>query len=144
MDLSAAFNAALICIALYVWLQGGWAGKAGALLVMLASVLTYIGMGGHHPFGKPNPLVFSGDLLLLIGFIYLALTSSRWWPIWAAAFQFNGVCSHLVAWAAPKLVSKVYYSMTTAWGIPILIVMAVGVLMDQRASRRLGNGGIQG
>ncbi|PJG47467.1 MULTISPECIES: hypothetical protein [Sphingobium] len=139
MDLSDAFNAALICITIYVWLQGGWVGKAGAVLVIAATVATYVGMGLPHPFGGLNLAVFGGDLLLFAGFLYLALASRRWWPIWAAALQFNGVCSHLVAWVAPKLVADVYYNMTTAWGVPILVVMAVGVAMDQRAARTIAH-----
>lgn len=135
MDLPTAFNAALICIVIYIWLQGGWVGRVGAVLVLSASAITYIGMGGQRPFGSLNIVIFAGDVLLLVGFIYLAIVSSRWWPIWASALQLNGVCSHLVAWLAPTVVSQVYYRMTTAWGVPILIVMATGTALDQRAAK---------
>lgn len=135
MELPIAFNAALICVVAYVWIQGGWVGKVGALLVLAASAITFIGQGGATPYGRLNIPIFIGDILLLAGFIYLALASSRWWPIWASALQFNGVCSHLVAWLAPTVVSAVYYRMITVWGVPILLVMTIGTALDQRAAK---------
>lgn len=135
MELPIAFNAALICVVAYIWIQGGWVGKVGALLVLAASAITFIGQGGATPYGSLNIPIFIGDILLLAGFIYLALASSRWWPIWASALQFNGVCSHLVAWLAPTIVSAVYYRMITVWGVPILLVMTIGTALDQRAAK---------
>lgn len=135
MELPIAFNAALICVVAYIWIQGGWVGKVGALLVLAASAITFIGQGSATPYGRLNIPIFIGDILLLAGFIYLALASSRWWPIWASALQFNGVCSHLVAWLAPTIVSAVYYRMITVWGVPILLVMTIGTALDQRAAK---------
>lgn len=141
MELPIAFNAALLCVVAYVWLQGEWVGKVGALLVLAASAITFVGQGIESPYGGLNLPIFTGDALLLVGFVYLALTSSRWWPMWASALQLNGVCSHLVAWLAPTVVSAVYYRMITAWGVPILLVMAIGTALDQRAAKaRKSNG----
>ncbi len=135
MELPIAFNAALICVVAYIWLQGGREGRTGAALVLVATAITFIGQGGVSPYGGLNPVIFAADVLLLAGFLYLALTSSRWWPIWASALQLNGVCSHLVAWLAPTVVSAVYYRMITVWGVPILLVMTIGTALDQKAAR---------
>ena len=45
------------------------------------------------------------------------------------------MCSHLVAWLAPTVVSAVYYRMITVWGVPILLVMTIGTALDQRAAK---------
>jgi hypothetical protein len=136
MDLPDLFNLALLCIAIYVWLYGGRAGKIGSLLVLGATFVTYVGLSKPNTFHNFNIVIFCGDLLLFGGFLCLSLKSSRWWPIWAAALQMNGVCSHLVALFGPGVVGDVYYNMATAWGVPILIVMAIGTALDYRTSAR--------
>lgn len=135
IDLPTAFNSALVCILLYVVTWGGRAGRFGASFAIVATLFTYVGLGDAEPYRHFNFLIFAGDIVLFIGFVYIAIRSNRWWPIWAAAMQLNGVSAHLVAALSSSHLSEVYYRMTSLWGIPILLIMALGTVLDARAAK---------
>ncbi len=136
IDLPTAFNSALICILLYVVTWGGKAGRFGASFAIIATIFTYVGLGDPEPYRHLNILIFAGDALLLFGFVYIAFQSNRWWPIWASAMQLNGVSAHLVAALSTSHLSEVYYRMTSLWGVPILLIMTLGTVLDARAAKR--------
>jgi hypothetical protein len=136
MILSIAFDIVLLLVCAYLWRTGGRTGRWGVGLVIMASLLTVVAAVVGARFNKPAPLLAAADGMVFLGFLGLALTSRRRWPIWAAAMQLNGVASHVVAMTAPVLVSRVYYAMETAWGLPILLAMVAGTAIDLRYERR--------
>lgn len=135
MSVPDAYNIALLFIAIYILAWGDQCGRRGMVMFLIATGLTYAGTGGDEPYASFNMLTFVGDVGLMLGFFWLAITGKRYWPLWASAMQMNGVASHIVALLAPVVVAKAYYAMATLWGAPILVVMATGTMLDRR--RRL-------
>jgi hypothetical protein len=80
--------------------------------------------------------LFTADFALFVGLLILAMHSNRRWPVWVSAMQLNCVAAHVVVLLAPVVVSRVYYAMETAWGLPMLIAMAWGTALDRRFERQ--------
>jgi hypothetical protein len=144
MTIPIAYNTALIAICVYVSVWGGKVGRWGVGMLLIATAFTYVGAKQAHAYSSLNWWVLTGDIGLLFGYIVLSVKGQRYWPLWASALHFNGVMSHFVALLAPVLVSKVYYAMATVWGVPVLLIMAVGTAMDRKGLRgeRATNGGV--
>ena len=78
------------------------------------------------------PLVAAVDVLLLIVVMRYALSSGRYWPIWFAAFHMTtGVFSVLSVVLSP-IPQRVAERIAGFWSLPCLIVMVVGLIVDQR------------
>lgn len=134
--MAIAYNIFLLCSCIYAAAAGGRAGRWCVILVVsttLMTIVAWLSEGNHKSVGV---LLFTTDIVFLLGLTTLAIRSGRWWPIWMAAFQLNGVCAHIVALTAPVFIRPVYYAMSTFWGIPILLAMIGGVMLDRRFARR--------
>lgn len=85
------------------------------------------------------------DLVSLALKTAVACASTRRWPIWVAAFQFNTVLAEAAILLSPAFRGAFYYAMATAWAMPTLVVMVLGLALDRRAERgrRGGEGSIQ-
>ncbi len=131
-----AYDMVLLLTSIYVWFCGGRTGRWGVAIFLAATILTIVAAVVGARFDKVAPLLLGTDFTMLLGLIALALNSDRRWPIWLAAMQMNTVAAHVVAMMAPVLVSKVYYAMATAWGLPMLLAMAGGTALDRRHERK--------
>ena len=75
------------------------------------------------------------DLGVLAGFITVALTSHRFWPLWAAGFQLTTALGHVLKALDSQLLPHAYGASLQFWGYPILIVLAVGTWRRHRGRR---------
>jgi hypothetical protein len=79
--------------------------------------------------------VFAVDLLTLMAFGFVALTSDRFWPLWVSGLQLTTSMGHLIKAAAGDLGSIAYAAALRFWSYPILIILAVAVWRSQRRAR---------
>lgn len=133
--LPIAFDIILVICCAYTFRFGGRAGRWCVWLIVFTTLLTIIAATVGSPRDHVVPMMVVADVTFLIGLVLLALRSNRRWPIWMAAFQLNCVLAHVVGMLAPKMVSPVYYAMATIWGIPTLLVMVIGTMLDVRHER---------
>lgn len=75
------------------------------------------------------------DLLVLALFVYVALNSDRFWPLWIAGFQVTTVIGHLLRVMSGDLVPIAYAVALRFWAYPELIILAVAVWRSEH--RRL-------
>lgn len=127
------FSVLLFGSCAYAWFAGGREGRwiaimllAAALLSVPASYLDYRWSGTHLP-------VLSVDVLLLAGLVSVALRSRRYWPLWMAGFHLISVSTHAATIAQPGLKPIIYFAMQSFWSLPLLLVMAGGIMLDRRA-----------
>lgn len=66
------------------------------------------------------------DLLMLLVFIGIALTSQRFWPLWVAGLQLTNCVSHVMKFADIDLMPRAYAAAAALWSYPILLILAIG------------------
>lgn len=81
-------------VVLLCCLRGRADERAAAAACVLGSVLTVVANQMTLPFARFEPLPFLVDLGVLIAFLYIALTSSRFWPMWVAGLQLTATTVH--------------------------------------------------
>ena len=72
------------------------------------------------------------DALVLLAFIWIALTSQRFWPLWVAGLQLTNSISHLMKFADIQLMPRAYGAAAAMWSYPILLVLAIGTWRSRR------------
>lgn len=118
----------------YAAVAGRKAGQLTAALFIAASFLTPIAdtaMTWQSTVGA----AFIIDTAVLLALVTLAMNFNRWWLIWCAGLQLAGVATHTATLVSPNFTPLVYQSFAEFWSLPILLVMATGISMDNHAER---------
>jgi hypothetical protein len=118
---------ALICIV--ALLRGGRPEKITAVVLILADLISAAPLRGAHWKHVEPTLVFI-DLCVEIFFIYLALTSSRWWPLCAAAFNALAVIMLLISALDPSIRPYAYFVGEQIWDYLVLMALLFGALIE--------------
>ena len=108
-----------------------WRGRSDerivALVCLLATLATRFAIS---PLQVRYASVESGllmiDLLALLAFIWIALTSQRFWPLWVAGLQLTNSVSHIMKLADVDLMPRAYGAAAALWSYPILLILAIG------------------
>ncbi|HET9398551.1 MAG TPA: hypothetical protein VFO45_07000 [Sphingomicrobium sp.] len=66
------------------------------------------------------------DLLVFVGFLFVALRSPRFWPLWVAGLQLTTTLGHILKGLSPDLLPQAYGAALQFWSYPILLILAVG------------------
>ena len=121
----------LICVA-YASLAGGKTGIGGSIIFIAATLLTIAANRADPDWGDTAYGIFAVDVACMFALAVVALTSNRFWPIWAFGFQICAVGTHIATTLMPEIVPRAYQALATFWSIPILWVMVVGTRRDRR------------
>lgn len=89
-------------------------------------------LGTPHWSGTPFWLLLA-DTSFMVFLYALALLSRRFWPLWMAGFQLVTVATHVASLTGPAFLPRLYTAMSTLWSVPILLVMLIGVILDNHA-----------
>ncbi len=71
-------------------------------------------------------------MLVAIFFLILAFKSSRWWPLWAAAFQLLAVAMLIINALDPAVRPYAYYVGELIWDYLGLMALLVGTILECR------------
>ena len=74
------------------------------------------------------------DLAVFLGFLWVALVSERFWPLWIAGLQLTTILGHLLKLMDTNLCYRAYGASLVFWSYPIVLILAIGTW---RADRRL-------
>ena len=121
----------LVCCG-YAAGAGGKDGRWIAAMLVFAMLLSIPAgslRGAWHQLQLP---VLGIDLLLLAGLLWVALRTRAYWPLWLTAFHLLSVTSHIATIAEPRIEPFVYFSVSTFWSLPGLLVMVAGIMRDRR------------
>lgn len=119
----------LSCIVVAIVL-GGRDGRIATSMIVLAILATMPIHKVMTTWSEFSFLVLVSDGALFAGFFWLALKSDRSWPTWMAGMQLNAVLVSLAANFVPVLTDRIYAGLESIWSLPILVLMAIGVLLD--------------
>jgi nicotinamide riboside transporter PnuC len=76
------------------------------------------------------------DALVLVAFVWIALRSERFWPLWIAGLQLTNSISHAMKLAEFDLVPRAYATAAAFWSYPILLILAVGTWRGHQRARQ--------
>ena len=76
--------------------------------------------------------IFVIDSIALGGFVFVALRSSRFWPLWVAGFQLTSVLAHFFKAIHWTMIPLVYAAAERFWIYPIFLVIVVGTWRSGR------------
>ena len=130
------FSALLFPICFYALWRGGWDERIVASLCLIGTLATMLAIA---PLSVRYESVERGialvDLAVLAGFVTVALTSQRFWPLWVAGLQLTTALGHGLKALDSDLLPQAYGAALQVWAFPILIILAVGTWRRQRRLR---------
>lgn len=121
------FLVCLIASCSYAGWCGGWPERAGAAIMVAASILSVVAAMSFYPgWDSPQAGILIVDLLMLAALVNLALYSDRYWPLWVTSFHLIAVTIHLASLVDRSVAALAYASAQEFWAYPMLATLAVG------------------
>ncbi|QNN64509.1 hypothetical protein H9L12_09320 [Sphingomonas rhizophila] len=72
------------------------------------------------------------DVAVMAAFLYVALTSSRFWPLYVAGLQLTTLLAHIFRLISSDLVPMAYAAAERFWSYPIMIILVIGAYRHHR------------
>jgi hypothetical protein len=111
----------------FAWWRGGTEEKIAASICVLATIVThFVASPLAQRYSNVETGLLAIDLVVLLGFVGIALYSTRFWPLWAAGVQLTLTLSHLRKGVQLDLLPRAYAAAAVFWSYPILFVIVVG------------------
>ncbi|NNC48816.1 MAG: hypothetical protein HKO13_10375 [Sphingomonas sp.] len=76
------------------------------------------------------------DSAMLLGFIWVALHTKRFWPLWIAGLQLTTTFGHLFKSINFDLLPQAYGAALVFWSYPILFILAIGTWRGHKRLRQ--------
>ena len=123
----------LIGVAAYSMTRGRRDERIAALTCLAASIASLALLATRRGYYSSFELgVAIIDLMALATFVWIALRSSRFWPLWVAGIQLTSTMGHLLKVIDPQLLPMVYAASLASWSYLILFIIAVGIWRGHR------------
>jgi hypothetical protein len=128
------FRILLALVVLYALARGSRDERYVGAICVIGTLLTQIVLSPvrsrFNGLESPAMLV---DLVVLAGFVAVALRSERFWPLWVAGLQLTTLLGHFLKGLDSDLFPRAYGAAMTFWSYPIILILALGTW---RASKR--------
>ena len=128
-----AYGVTLAICALALW-QGRWEERASAAGQLANIALTVVWR--DHSWPAVQRGAFVADLLFFAFLLVIALRTTRYWPLAAAAFALLAVLTHLAKMIDPALQQWAYITAGVIWTYSILAAIGVGTWNSWRTRRQ--------
>lgn len=131
------FRILLAIVALYAL----WCGRRDERLVcailVLGVIATHLVISpiAHRFTGIESPVMLV-DIVVFAGFLWVALRSERFWPLWIAGLQLTTILGHILKLMDTQLFSRAYGAALVFWSYPIVLILAIGTYRHQRRIQR--------
>jgi hypothetical protein len=130
------FSCLFACLLYALW-RGGWPERAGALVITVGALLT---LALYSPaatrFNQPEVYVLAVDVAVLAAYVWRAISTDRYWPLWTAALQLIGVLAHVAKLADPVMLRNGYAFLVAFWSYPMLLTIALGTWQHHKRQIR--------
>lgn len=139
MTRQVLFLAFLLLSSAYAFIKGDQPERIGAATLLGGASLTVF---VASPLGIRFQGVEAGiliiDLLILGIFLWLAMRSTRFWPIWIAAMLGAEVVIHVALMIAPNVVPRAYMHALALWSWFAQLALAIATWRHRTRLMRLG------
>jgi hypothetical protein len=125
----------LATLAASVTLAFGWGGRderLTAVAFVAATIMSWLLDNKYHGIQLS---VLAIDVSLLFGLMLLALTSDRFWPMYAAAFQFVGTIVHVASMSETGDFAWAYAVGLIFWSYAVVMALGIGTWLEGRWRR---------
>lgn len=132
----ALFGFAFLSTACFMaWRWGGRDEQFAAFGFAAATLAS--NLVNQHLYAAPEVGVLAVDLGLLAGLFVLALKSDRFWPMYAAAFQFVGTIVHVASFTEQGDFAWAYAVGLIFWSYAVMAALMAGTWLEGRWRRAL-------
>lgn len=130
------FRILLAIVALYVLFQGRRDERYVGTILVLGVIATHLAISPlSSRFAGVETHVMVVDIVVFGGFLWVALRSERFWPLWIAGLQLTTILGHVLKAIDAHLFSRAYGAALVFWSYPIVLILAIGTWRSHR--RRL-------
>jgi hypothetical protein len=127
------FRILLTFVALAAFLWGRRDEREAGVILVLGVIATHLVISPlKSRFHGIEANVLVVDLVVFAGFLWVALRSERFWPLWIAGLQLTGILGHLLKAAQLNLFFKAYAAAMVFWSYPIVLILAIGTWRGYR------------
>ena len=127
----------LFSITLYAFLKGTSEHRLAAAGCVAATFATrLLRTQGPDLYQSMEFGVLAVDVLLFALFLFIALKSHRFWPLWIAGFHLVTVSAHAIRALKMDLIPTAYALAVQFWSYPVLLCIGIAVWRSQRRQLR--------
>lgn len=135
-----AFRILLAIVAAYALLRGSRDERIVGLICVAGTFLTQIVLAPlAQRFTGMETHAHLVDVIVFAGFLWVALRSERFWPLWVTGLQLTTIMGHLMKGVDSSLLPRAYGAAMTFWSYPIILILAVGTWRTHRRRSRAEN-----
>jgi hypothetical protein len=125
--LALVFNGALVTTCIYAVVRGDRPEKIGASINIVASGLTTVlRLANPHFYAPAELMVLSIDAMVVAGFYWLAISTTRFWPIWAFGFAVANIFVSIAGGLNPKTPLFAYHTGLGLYAYLALASLVIG------------------
>jgi hypothetical protein len=131
------YHLLLAVVAAYAFWRGKADERLAAMICVIATVATRLLLSPVASRYSGLELgVLAVDLLTLTGFVFIALRTDRFWPMWVAGLQLTTLIAHLLKAIQLDLVPHAYAAAGRFWVYPIFLLIVIGTWRSHQRQRR--------
>lgn len=142
MVLALLFDTVLVAVCAYAVLWGGRPERFGAAINLLATAASnYFRLTDEIHLAPADLVILSIDAAVAVGFFWLAITTIRFWPIWAAGFALSDLFMSVLGALLPSVPLFAYHTQLGIYAYLALGALALGTYrLSRNAEPHLRNG----
>ncbi len=142
LSLALLFNVVLATVCIYALVRGGRPERAGAIINLAASVVsTALRLFDVSYYAPLSAVMLAIDIGVALGFFWLAIQSTRFWPVWAFGFALANIVMSVAASLLPRAPLFAFHTGLGLYAYLALLALALGTYRlpgDATAEQRKG------
>jgi hypothetical protein len=129
------FRILLALVALYAFLRGSRDERIICTVLVIGVIATHFAWAPvHQRFAGVETDVMAVDIAVFAGFLWVALRSQRFWPLWIAGLQLTTILGHVMKLVDFSLFPRAYGAALMVWSYPIVLILAIGTWRNHHRS----------
>lgn len=125
--LLALYALLLLGVCFYAARFGDRPERIGAAIIAAGSLLTAaVSFSVNTDYRSVDLGLLVVDIVAWVLLLRLALSSNRYWPLWATAFHSIALLTHLAMFVDPSIVPEAYAHGQGLWAYPMLAALLAG------------------